>query len=177
MKTVAGVFAAETQAVRALEDLHSADIDPHSVSVIARSREEAREVAAATGATAPKGAGAGAGLGAVFGGVAGWLVGIGALAIPGIGPVIAAGPIAAALGAAGTTAAAGAGVGAVAGGLIGALTGWGFSERQAHEYQDRIEHGELLLAVDVPDDRDTGRVEDILRRDGGDMVSTGSPRR
>jgi len=108
MKTVAGVFAAETQAVRALEDLHSADIDPHSVSVIARSREEAREVA---------------------------------------------------------------------GGLIGALTGWGFSERQAHEYQDRIEHGELLLAVDVPDDRDTGRVEDILRRDGGDMVSTGSPRR
>jgi hypothetical protein len=123
------------------------------------------------------GAASGAGLGAILGGAAGWLVGIGALAIPGVGPIVAAGPIAAALGVAGTTAAAGAGVGAVAGGLVGALTGWGFSESEARAYQQGVERGDILVAVELPDDEDAGRAEDILKRHGGDRVSTGTVRR
>jgi hypothetical protein len=174
MKTVAGVFPVQTQAQQALQDLQTAGFAPQRVSVIARDTERARDVAEETGAEVPTGAAAGAGAGAVLGGLAGWLIGIGALAIPGIGPVVAAGPIAAALGVGGTTAAVGAGVGAVAGGLVGALTGWGFSESEAREYQERVGRGDILLAVEVPDDQDTGRAEDILRRSGGERVSTGT---
>src|SRR5581483_3486017 len=114
MKTVAGLFQTQTSAERALMDVRSAGIDPSRVSVIARDKERAKEIADQTGAEVATGAATGAGLGAILGGAAGWLVGIGALAIPGVGPIVAAGPIAAALGVAGTTAAAGAGVGVVA---------------------------------------------------------------
>ena len=177
MKVVAGLFESQTMAQRAIEDLRTASIDSGRVSVIARDKQQARDLANETGAEVATGAATGAGLGAILGGAAGWLVGIGALAIPGIGPIVAAGPIAAALGVAGTTAAAGAGVGVVAGGVIGALTGWGFSESEAKAYQDGIERGDLLLAVDVPDNEDSGRVEDIFKRDGGDRVSTGTVKR
>ena len=176
-KVVAGLFEAPEQASRAIDDLRSMGIDPSRVSVIARDKERAREVADETGAEVATGAATGAGLGAILGGAAGWLVGIGALAIPGIGPIVAAGPIAAALGTAGATAAAGAGIGVVAGGLIGALTGWGFSEAEAKAYQDGIERGAILLAVEIPDNQDEDRVEDILKRDGGDRVSTGTTHR
>jgi hypothetical protein len=177
MKVVAGLFESQSMAQRAIEDLRTATVDPSRVSVIARDKERARDVAEQTGAEVATGAATGAGLGALLGGAAGWLIGIGALAIPGVGPIVAAGPIAAALGVAGTTAAAGAGVGVVAGGLIGALTGWGFSESEAKAYQDGIERGDMLLAVEVPDGDDAGRVEDILKRDGGDRVSTGTVNR
>ena len=174
-KVVAGLFEAPEQASRAINDLRSMGIDPSRVSVIARDKERAREVADETGAEVATGAATGAGLGAILGGAAGWLVGIGALAIPGIGPIVAAGPIAAALGTAGATAAAGAGIGVVAGGLIGALTGWGFSEAEAKAYQDGVERGDMLLAIEVPDEGDIDdRVEDVLKRDGGDRVSTGT---
>jgi len=174
MKVVAGLFDSQTAAQRAIEDLRTSSVDAGRVSVIARDKERARDVADQTGAEVATGAATGAGVGAVLGAAAGWLVGIGALAIPGVGPIIAAGPIAAALGVAGTTAAAGAGVGVVTGGIVGALTGWGFSESEAKAYQDGIERGDLLLAVEVPDGEDAGRVEDIFKNDGGDRVSTGS---
>jgi hypothetical protein len=170
LATVAGVFANRAHAQRAIEDLRTAGVNPQQVSVIAQDADRARDVAAETGAEVATGAGTGAGLGALLGGAAGWLVGIGALAIPGIGPVIAAGPIAAALGVAGTTAAVGAAGGAVAGGLIGALTGWGFSESEAKEYENRVKQGDILIAARVPDDL-AGRAEEILRQDGGDRVS------
>ena len=177
-KVVAGLFQAPDQASRAINDLRSMGVDPQRVSVIARDKEEAREIANETGAEVAKGATTGAGLGALLGGAAGWLIGIGALAIPGIGPIVAAGPIAAALGTAGVTAAAGAGVGVVAGGLLGALAGWGFNEAEAKAYQDGVERGDILLAVEVPDDGDLDdRVEDVFKRDGGDRVSTGTMRR
>jgi hypothetical protein len=174
MKVVAGLFESQSMAQRAIEDLRTAGIDSGRVSVIARDKDRAKEVAEQTGAEVATGAATGAGVGAVLGAAAGWLVGIGALAIPGIGPIVAAGPIAAALGVAGTTAAAGAGVGVVAGGIIGALTGWGFSETEAKAYQEGIERGDLLLAVEVPDSEDAGRVEDIFKHDGGDRVDTGT---
>jgi hypothetical protein len=177
MKTVAGLFQAQTAAERALQDLRSAGISPDRLSVIARDKQQARDIADETGAEVATGAATGAGLGAILGGAAGWLVGIGALAIPGIGPIVAAGPIAAALGVAGTTAAAGAGIGVVTGGIVGALTGWGFSEAEARAYQQGIERGEILLAVELPDDADDDRIEDIFKRDGGDRVSTGTRHR
>ena len=177
MKTVAGLFQSQTAAERALMDLRSAGIDPSRLSVIARDKEQAKEIADQTGAEVATGAATGAGLGALLGGAAGWLVGIGALAIPGIGPIVAAGPIAAALGVAGTTAAAGAGIGVVTGGIVGALTGWGFSEAEAKAYQDGVERGEILLAVELPDNADDDRIEDIFKRDGGDRVSTGTVHR
>src|SRR6266542_1288572 len=149
MKTVAGLFDTPTRAEPAIQDLRAAGFAPRRVSVIARDKQRARDVAAQTGAEVATGAATGAGAGAILGAAAGWLVGIGALAIPGIGPVVAAGPIASALGVAGTTAAAGAGVGVVAGGLVGALTGWGFSEAEARAYQDGVSRGEMLLAADV----------------------------
>ena len=176
-KVVAGLFQAPEGATRAIQDLRTMGIDPQRVSVIARDKERAREVADETGAEVATGAATGAGLGALLGGAAGWLIGIGALAIPGIGPVVAAGPIAAALGTAGATAAAGAGVGAVTGGLLGALTGWGFSEAEARAYQEGVERGDMLLAVEVPDGDDADRVEDVFKRGGGDRVSTGTVRR
>jgi Heat induced stress protein YflT len=176
-KVVAGLFETPEAAARTINDLRSMGVDPQQVSVIARDKEQAREVADETGAEVATGAATGAGLGALLGGAAGWLVGIGALAIPGIGPIVAAGPIAAALGTAGATAAAGAGVGVVAGGLLGALTGWGFSEAEAHVYQEGVERGDILLAVEVPDGDDADRLEDIFKRDGGDRVSTGTVRR
>src|SRR2546423_15685490 len=110
MKTVAGLFQTQTAAERTLQDLRSAGIAPDRLSVIARDKERARDVADQTGAEVATGAATGAGLGALLGGAAGWLIGIGALAIPGIGPVVAAGPIAAAVGGGGPTGAAGAGV-------------------------------------------------------------------
>ena len=177
MKTIAGLFEAPEAATRAIQDLQSFGIDPQRVSVIARDKEQAKDVAHQTGAEVATGAATGAGLGGLLGGAAGWLVGIGALAIPGVGPIVAAGPIAAALGVAGTTAAAGAGVGVVAGGLLGALTGWGFSESEAKAYEQGVERGDMLLAVEVPDNDDAGRVEDVFKRHGADRVSTGTVRR
>jgi hypothetical protein len=176
MKTVAGVFVDRIQAEQALQGFRTAGFDPQRVSVIANNPERARDIAEETGAEVPTGAATGAGLGAILGGAAGWLVGIGALAIPGVGPIVAAGPIAAALGVAGTTAAAGAGVGIVTGGIVGALTGWGFSEAEAREYQQRVARGDILVAVDVMDDRAADRAEDILRQHGGDRVSSGTAR-
>jgi hypothetical protein len=177
MKTVAGLFDAPEAASRAIQDMRTLGMDPRRVSVIARDKEQAKDVAHQTGAEVATGAATGAGLGALLGGAAGWLVGIGALAIPGIGPIVAAGPIAAALGTAGTTAAAGAGIGVVTGGLIGALTGWGFSESEAKAYEKGIERGDMLLAAEVPDNDDAGRVEDIFKRNGADRVGTGTSRR
>ena len=92
---------------------------------------------------APEGATAGAATGAVDGGVLGWLMGIGALAIPGIGPFIAAGPIVAAL--------AGIGAAGVAGGLIGALIGVGIPEYEAKRYEGRLRTGHILLSVHCDD--------------------------
>jgi len=177
MKTVAGLFESPESASRAIQELRTLGVDPSRVSVIARDKERARDVADQTGAEVATGAATGAGVGALLGAAAGWLVGIGALAIPGIGPIVAAGPIAAALGTAGATAAAGAGVGVVAGGLVGALTGWGFSEAEARAYQEGVERGDMLLAVEVPDGDDAGRVEDIFKRVGADRVSTGTVNR
>lgn len=175
MRTVAGIFDGPIETERALHDIRAAGFDPRAVSVIANDPERARQLAHDTGGEVTMGVatGTGASIGALLGGAAGWLVGIGALAIPGVGPIVAAGPIAAALGVAGTTAAAGATVGVVAGGIIGALTGWGFTEAEARVYEERVKGGAFLLAIELTNDQDSHQAERVLTQAGGDHVLTG----
>ena len=99
----------------------------------------------------------------------GWLAGIGALAIPGLGPFIAAGPIMAAL--------AGAGVGGAVGGLTGALVGMGIPEYEAKRYEGRVKDGGILLSVHSDSSEETKRAKEILERTGAqDISSTGEAR-
>ncbi len=113
---------------------------------------------------APEGATAGAGTGLVVGGALGWLAGIGALAIPGLGPFIAAGPIMAAL--------AGAGVGGTVGGLVGALVGMGIPEYEAKRYEGRVKSGGILMSVHCDDSAWTRKATDILIHNGAEDVSS-----
>ncbi len=113
---------------------------------------------------APEGAATGASTGAVVGGVLGWLAGIGSLAIPGIGPFIAAGPIIAAL--------AGVGAGGALGGIAGGLVGLGMPEYVAKRYQGRIKSGGILLSVHSDDTGWTKRAKEVLERTGAQEVSS-----
>src|SRR6202023_49398 len=103
---------------------------------------------------APEGAVTGAGSGALLGGALGWMVGIGALAIPGLGPFIAAGPIMAAL--------AGAAGGAAAGGLAGALIGMGIPEYEAKRYEGKVKAGNILISIHTEDSEERDRAKEIL---------------
>jgi hypothetical protein len=115
---------------------------------------------------APEGATTGAGTGVVVGGALGWLAGIGALAIPGLGPFIAAGPIMAAL--------AGAGVGGTVGGVVGALIGMGIPEYEAKRYEGRVKSGGILLSVHCDNSEWTAKAKEILEQTGAeDVASTG----
>lgn len=115
---------------------------------------------------APEGVTAGVTTGAVIGGGLGWLAGIGALAIPGLGPFIAAGPIMAAL--------AGVGVGGAVGGITGALIGMGIPEYEAKRYEGRVREGGILLSVHSDDSEWTKRAKEILHHTGAqDVASTG----
>jgi hypothetical protein len=113
---------------------------------------------------APEGAAAGAGSGAVLGGTLGLLAGIGALAIPGVGPLIAAGPIMATL--------AGMGVGGTIGGLTGALIGVGIPEYEAKRYEGRLQKGGILLSVHCDTSEEVKQAKEILERTGGEEVSS-----
>jgi hypothetical protein len=115
---------------------------------------------------APEGATAGAGAGGLLGGALGWLVGIGSLAIPGVGPLIAAGPIMAAL--------SGAAVGAAVGGVGGALVGMGIPEYEAKRFEGRIKGGGILLSVHSDNHDWTKRAKDILENTGGTDISSSS---
>jgi hypothetical protein len=107
-----------------------------------------------------------AGTGGALGGVLGWLAGIGALAIPGIGPFIAAGPIMALLG--------GVGVGAAVGGITGALIGMGIPEYEAKRYEGKVKEGGILISVHSESNDETNRAKNIFKEEGAhDISSTG----
>ncbi|OWA37838.1 hypothetical protein B9G55_07325 [Saccharibacillus sp. O16] len=139
-KKIVGVFENEREASRAIQHLQDQGFTSDEISVVAKDRNDLRAIDEETGTKAPEGLAAGAATGGVLGGVTGLLAGVGALAIPGIGPILAAGPLAATL--------AGLAVGAGAGGLVGGLVGLGIPENEAKEYQDYLDRGNILVLVD-----------------------------
>jgi uncharacterized membrane protein len=145
-KKIVGVFHTHGEAVRAIEALKDQGYRSEDISVVAKDRDRVDSIEDETDTKMEEGLAAGATTGGVLGGLTGLLVGIGALAIPGVGPIIAAGPIAATLG--------GAVVGAGAGGLAGALIGMGIPEEEARQYEEYLNQGEILVLVDAAADRE-----------------------
>ena len=162
-KAVFGIVKTENQAINIANQLQAAGFSPNDISVLFPDRTGTRDFAHEQHTKAPEGAAAGAGTGAVLGGALGWMVGIGSLAIPGLGPFIAAGPIMAAL--------AGAGAGAAAGGLAGALIGMGIPELEAKQYEGKIKNGNILLSVHAEDGKEVTRAKEILKNGRAEEIS------
>jgi hypothetical protein len=137
---VVGYYDTENEAIAAIEDLKRQGYSSDEISVLSKHSDNVDNIAEETGTLAVDGAATGAATGGILGGLGGVLLGLGALAIPGIGPIIAAGPIVAGI----TGAAAGAGVG----GLAGALIGMGIPEEEATLYNDHFDQGKILVLVD-----------------------------
>lgn len=142
-KKIVGVFDTDREATAAIESLQKQGFRADEISVIAKNRDDQAAISEETGSKAPEGVATGAATGGVVGGVTGLLAGLGLLAIPGVGPILAAGPIAATL--------TGAAVGAGAGGLVGGLIGLGIPEDEANEYGGYVDNGKILVLVDEDD--------------------------
>jgi hypothetical protein len=139
-----GLFGSAARVRAVIDELVAHGIERDAISIVSRSSAEADATGQAvveseTDADRASDVAAGAGAGAALGGLGGLLLGLGALAVPGIGPVLAAGPLAAAL--------AGAGLGAAAGGIVGSLTGLGIAEDDAKLYAEALRRGGTLVAV------------------------------
>ena len=154
-KAVICIAKTQTQAETIVTDLESAGILTSDISVLFPDRTGSRDFAYEHNTKAPEGATIGVSAGGVAGGVLGLLAGIGALAIPGVGPFIAAGPIMAAL--------SGAAVGATIGGIAGALVGMGIPEYEAKQYEAKVKDGNILISVHSRDGDDTNRIKDIMK--------------
>jgi hypothetical protein len=163
---VFGIYPTYAAVESGVTALRTAGFRNTDISVLFPENAGTKDFAHEKGTKAPEGAATGAGTGAVLGGALGWLAGIGALAIPGVGPFIAAGPIMAAL--------AGVGVGGAVGGVAGALIGMGIPEYEAKRYEGRIKEGGILLSVHCDSSDWTKRAKDILEQTGAqDIASTG----
>ena len=161
---VFGIYRTRLQVERAVDSLVAANFRPEDISVLLPENVGTKDFAHEKGTKAPEGAAAGAGTGGVVGGTLGLLAGIGALAIPGLGPFIAAGPIMAAL--------AGAGVGGAVGGLIGALVGMGIPEYEAKRYEGLVKEGGILLSVHCDNSDWVKRAKDVLKQTGAEDISS-----
>ncbi|HEV8342708.1 MAG TPA: CBS domain-containing protein [Candidatus Binatia bacterium] len=150
-KTVAGLFRDRESAQRAIDDLKEAGFTRDQVGVAMRDRTGEVQSTGEKGTHAAEGAVTGAVGGGVLGGLAGYLIATGALMIPGVGPVVAAGALTSALGIVGGTTAVGAGIGAAAGGLGGALVGMGIPEEEARHFETGFRAGEVLVTVKAGD--------------------------
>lgn len=156
--------ATTSQAEVIIRNLQAAGFSNNDISVLMADTRGTRDFAHEHNTKAPEGAATGAGTGAVVGGTLGWLAGIGALAIPGLGPLIAAGPIMAALG--------GAAVGGTVGGLTGALVGMGIPEFEAKRYEGKVKSGSSLISVHSDNSEETRRAKEIYERAGADDITT-----
>jgi hypothetical protein len=163
---VFGIYRDEASVKHAVETLQRHGFRSTDISVLFPENLGTKDFAHEKGTKAPEGTATGAGSGAVIGGVLGWLAGVGTIAIPGVGPFLAAGPIMAAL--------AGAGVGGAAGGLAGALIGAGIPEYEAKRYEGRIRKGGILLSVHCDNSEWASKAKDILENTGADDVSSTS---
>jgi hypothetical protein len=168
-KAVIGILDTHAQAETIVEALTKAGVSTNDISVLFPDKRGSQDFAHEHNTTAPEGAVAGVGAGGLIGGTIGLLAGIGALAIPGLGPLIAAGPLMATL--------SGAAAGAAFGGITGALVGMGIPELEAKIYEGKLRGGNILLAVHVESAEDRKRAEDILKRAGIQNVDTASEAR
>jgi len=157
-KALFGIYRTQSGLENAVQMLRDERFASSDVAVLLPESVSSRELGTHKASKAPEGATAGAGSGAVLGGILGWLVGIGSLAIPGVGPFIAAGPIVAAL--------AGAGVGGAVGGLAGALVGMGIPEYEAKRYE-----GGILLSIHCDSSEEIDRAKKIMERTGAEDIS------
>ena len=160
------IFPSHSAANTAVDRLHTAGFTRDDVSVLMADQQSSKEFAAEKNTKAPEGATAGVLGGGTLGGTLGLLAGLGALAIPGVGPLIAAGPIMGAL--------AGLGIGGAVGGLIGALVGMGIPEYEAKRYEGRIKDGGILISVHCETSEEIDRAKEVLKASGGeDIASSG----
>lgn len=161
---VFGIYSDYAAVERGVDALKDAGFRNTDISVLFPENVGTKDFAHKKETKAPEGATTGAGTGAVVGGTLGWLAGIGALAIPGLGPFIAAGPIMAAL--------AGAGVGGAVGGVTGALIGMGIPEYEAKRYEGRVKNGGILLSVHSDNSEWTSKAKGILERTGAEDIAS-----
>src|SRR6478672_9886401 len=162
--SVFGIYSSVTQAEVAVDALVNDGFTNSDVSVLMADQQGSRDFAHEKQTKAPEGTTAGVAAGGTIGGTLGLLAGIGALAIPGVGPLIAAGPIMGAL--------AGLGVGGAVGGVVGALVGMGIPEYEAKRYEGRIKDGGVLLSVHCDNSEEVSRAKDILKAAGGEDVAS-----
>ena len=163
-KSVFGIYSSRASVETTIDAFRQAGFERTDISVLLPENLGSKELATLKETKAPEGATAGASSGAVIGGALGWLVGIGALAIPGLGPFIAAGPIMATL--------AGIGVGGAVGGFAGALVGMGIPEYEAKRYEGRLQKGGILLSVHCDTSEEVGAAEKIMKRTGAEDISS-----
>jgi len=161
---VFGIFDTRAHAERAVDQLNRAGFSTQNISVLMSDKDSSHEFAAEKNTKAPEAAAAGAGVGGGVGGAVGLLAGLGALAIPGVGPLIAAGPIMGAL--------AGLGVGGAVGGLVGGLVGMGIPEYEAKRYEGRVKDGGVLLSVHCDSSEQISTAKDVLKAAGGEDISS-----
>src|SRR5580765_1007183 len=161
---VFGIYRTVGQAEGAVDALVLASFSNSDVSVLLPDNQSSKDFAHEKHTKAPEGTTTGVAAGGTIGGTLGLLAGIGALAIPGVGPFIAAGPIMGAL--------AGIGVGGAVGGLVGALIGMGLPEYEAKRYEGRIKDGGVLLSVHCDTSEEIARAKDVLKRTGANDIAT-----
>jgi len=161
---VYGIYRNRADAETGVDALLAEGFRNEDISVLLQDNTGTKDFAHEKHTKAPEGTATGATTGGVIGGTLGLLAGIGALAIPGVGPFIAAGPIMGTL--------AGIGSGAVLGGVVGALVGMGIPEYEAKRYEGRIKEGGILVSIHADNREWTGRAKDILKRTGADDVSS-----
>jgi hypothetical protein len=165
MSSVYCLAQSEAQAVRIAERLRADGFTPADISVLLPDRSGTRDFAVDNSTKMPEGAAVGATTGAAVGGALGWLAGIGMLAIPGLGPLIAAGPIMATL--------SGMAAGGTLGGLSGALMGMGVPEYEAQRYEGKLKEGHLLISVHTDTSDESARVRKIFTDEKAEAISTG----
>ena len=163
-KSVFGIATTQGQAEDVVTRLQSQGFASSEISVLLPDTSGTADFGHVKSTKASEGVTAGATSGGVAGGAVGLLAGIGALAIPGVGPFIAAGPIMAAL--------SGAAIGATAGGIVGGLIGLGIPEIEARRYEEKLRKGNYLVAVRVADGDETDRAEKVFKESGVEDIST-----
>lgn len=160
------IAASEDIASNIVSRLKSVGFSDNDISVLFPDKSGTRDFAHETNTKAPEGAAVGATTGGVVGGTLGLLAGIGLLAIPGLGPFIAAGPIMAAL--------SGLGIGAAVGGIAGALVGMGIPEHEAKLYEGKVKDGNILISVHSDSSDETSSAKEIFKNAGGTDISSSS---